>query len=103
MLSCGKENTSYRANITILSLSGIPIPAASVKLTVPVINANEFFGTTDQDGRISFEVPAKAYYDVWTWRGSFRGCGYVEFKEGESVEQIVYIRTYNDPLNTCFD
>ena len=103
MLSCAKENTTYKANITVMSLSGIPIPNAAVKLTVPVVNAREFFDYTDQDGRVSFEVPDKAYYDVWTWRGSFRGCGYVEFIQGESVEQVVYIRPYGDPLNTCFD
>jgi len=103
MLSCAKDDTTYRANVTVLSLSGIPIPNANIKLSVPVDGANEFFTSTNQDGRASFEVKAKAYYDVKTWRGSFRGCGYVEFQEGETVEQIVYIRTFSDPLNICFD
>lgn len=103
MLSCAKENTSYTASITIKTLNEIPIPNANVKLTVPVLGSNEFFGQTNQDGRISFEVPAKAYYNVKTWRGTYRGCGFVEFVQGENVEQTVYIREFGDPLNTCWD
>lgn len=103
MLSCAKENTSYKATITIMSLSGIPIPNANVKLYVPVDRSREYVSTTDENGQKTFEVPAKAFYNVKTWRGSFRGCGFVEFVEGENVHKTVYIRTYGDPLNTCFD
>ena len=103
MLSCAKDVDTYKATITIKSLGEIPIPNANVKLYVPVDRAREFLGTTDQDGRVSFEIPAKAYYDIRTFRGTFRGCGFVEFINGETVEQTVYIRSWGDPLNTCFD
>ncbi len=83
--------------------SGIPIPNANVKLYVPVDRSREFLSKTDENGKKTFEIPAKAYYNVKTWRGSFRGCGFVEFVEGENVQKTVYIRTYGDPLNTCFD
>jgi len=103
MLSCAKENTTYKAIITVKTLNGIPIPNANLKLYVPVDPSNEFFTQTDENGQSEFEVPAKAYYDIKTWRGTFRGCGYVEFIEGETVEQTVFIRTFGDPLNSCFD
>jgi len=103
MLSCANENTSYIAQITIKTTAGIPIPNASVKLTVPVDGSNSFYGLTDENRMISYELKAKAYYDVKTWKGTWRGCGYVEFKKGETVAQTVFIRPYGDPLNTCFN
>lgn len=103
MLSCEKENNTYKATITVMSLSGVPIPNANIKLDVPVNGSREYLSTTDENGQKTFEVPSKAYYNVKTWRGTYRGCGFVEFVEGEDVQKTVYIRTYGDPLNTCFD
>ena len=103
MLSCAKENETYKATITVMSVGGIPIPNANLKLYVPVDRSYEFLSTTDENGQKTFEVPAKAYYDIKTWRGTFRGCGFVEFVKGEHIYQTVYIRTYGDPLNSCFD
>lgn len=103
MLSCKKEDTRYRAELRVVTLSGIPIPNASLKLYVPNPEANEFYVKTDEDGKALFEIKAKAFYDVKTWRGTYRGCGFVEFKKGELVTKDIIIRPWGDPLNTCFN
>jgi len=102
MLSCSKENTRYQVELRVVSLSGIPVGNASIKLYVPVPQAEEMFRTTDENGIVVFEIPAKAYYNVKTWKGSHRGCGFVEFVKGEYVKKDIIIRTWGDPLNSCF-
>jgi len=102
MLSCEKPDDRYRAKLRVVTLSGIPIPNASIKLYVPNPEAEEFFLTTDIDGFARFEIKAKAFYDVKTWRGTYRGCGFVEFKKGEYVTKDIIIRPWGDPLNSCF-
>jgi hypothetical protein len=103
MLSCKKVENTYKAEITIKTENEIPIPNANVRLDVPVDGAELYFTQTNEDGVAFFEIPAKAFYDVKTWKGTWRGCGYVEFIKGETVKKTVYIRTWGDPLNTCWD
>ncbi len=103
MLSCNKKDNTYRAELRVVTLSGIPIQNASIKLFVPNPTATEFYTITDDDGKAYFEIKAKAFYDVKTWKGTYRGCGFVEFKKGELVTKDIIIRTWGDPLNTCFN
>ena len=104
MAGCAKDDNSYKAQIRVVTTSGIPIQNCNIKLYVPVPNSNEFYEVTDSEGMADFEIDNKAFYDVRVWKGSWRGCGYVEFIKGETVIKDVYIRPWGDPLNnTCWN
>ena len=101
--ACGNQTDTYQARLRVVTESGIPIGNARVKLYVPVEGSIVLFDSTDVNGYVDFEIPNKAFYDVKTWKGSWRGCGYVEFMKNELVTKDIYIRPYADPLNTCWD
>ena len=103
LIGCSREIETYKAQLRIVTEAGIPIQNCAVKLYVPVDNSNVLFDRTDDYGIVNFEIPHKAFYDVKVWKGTWRGCGYVEFLKGETVTKDVYIRTFADPLNTCWD
>ena len=102
LAGCTKVDNTYKAELRVVTTTGIPIQNCAVKLFVPVQESLVFYDFTDENGIVKFEIKNKAFYDVKIWKGTWRGCGYVEFMKGETVTKDIFIRTWGDPLNTCW-
>ena len=98
---CKKEAGIGVIGITVVTEDGVPIQNCQVSLTVPVENAVQFYGRTDENGFIEFRYGLHVYYDVWVGKGLWEGCDFVEIKPGETRYKNIIIYPPNTSFNGC--
>jgi hypothetical protein len=106
-LSCAKRTGNGNITITVTNLEGVPIQNCNVKLTYPgspesAWGVDYFLSTTDINGQVTFKSPLNAYFDVYTWKGIWEGCDFVEFEPGVIKDKKVIIYPPGTAFNGCF-
>lgn len=100
-VGCKKSDPVGLVGITVVNEDGVPIQNVKVSLSVPVENALEYYGTTDENGYIEFKSGLHVYYDVYVWKGIWEGCDFVEMKPGNTSLKNVIIYPPNTTFNGC--
>ena len=104
---CYDRTPEYKAEFTVKNADGIPIQNALVRVFAPVDVAPgsnapvDFYLYTNESGKASLTYGYKAFFEVHSQKGSFRGCTYIELFENETVQKTVILRAFNDPNNGC--
>ena len=101
LTGCKKETAVGVVGITVTNEDGVPIQNSRVNLSVPVDGANEYFGTTDENGYIEFKSGLHVFYDVYVWKGIWEGCDFVEIKPGTSTQKNIIIYPPGTTFNGC--
>jgi len=107
LTACKKTVGEGKITITVTTKAGVPIQNCNIKLTYPESPESEwgvdyFLDKTDINGEVSFSSKLNAYFDVYTWKGIWEGCDYVEFEPGKTKSKTVIIYPPNTPFNGCF-
>lgn len=101
MASCSKEKSTSQIRITVVSPAGVPIQNTNVLLSVPIDNTAQFYGITDENGFIEFKSGLDAYFDLTVWKGLWKGCDFVRFRQGEQSEVRIVIYPPATAFNGC--
>ena len=106
-VSCKKTVGTGTITITVTNKDGVPIQNCNVKLTYPespesAWGVDYYLNKTDINGQITFNSKVNAYFDVYTWKGIWEGCDFVEFEPGKEKTKTVIIHPPGTPFNGCF-
>jgi len=99
--SCAKQTGLASITITVVTPAGIPVQNTNVLLSVPIANTAQFYGITDEDGKIMFKSGLEAYFDLTVWKGLWKGCDFVRFNPGEESKVTVIIYPPANVFNGC--
>ena len=108
--SCEKEDLDpdYPFTVEVLTYQdSIRVPNAMVQVFPPVQGAEPYFeGSTNDEGRVSFEYDKEAIFLIRATRGplndpSYIGCTEVRLAPNETVVKTVYLRKVNPEIPGC--